>query len=85
MLTKDFELPFSPDTNIGFVSGFVLEAGQFESKIEICHEDKTLNAKSFWGMLYISSPPRTSLTLLINGDDEEQALAQLTAYIENYR
>jgi phosphotransferase system HPr-like phosphotransfer protein len=85
MVMKDFELPFSPDTNIRFVSGFVLEAGRFESKIEICHQDKCLDAKSFWGLLHVSSTLRTCFTLRAEGNDEQQVLEQLTAYIDKYR
>ncbi|MEA4895160.1 MAG: HPr family phosphocarrier protein [Oscillospiraceae bacterium] len=85
MVTKDFELPFATDTHIGFVSGFVLEAGRFKSKIEICFGDKCMDAKSFLGLIYASSFPCTRFTLRAEGEDEQQALAQLSAYMDKYR
>ncbi len=85
MTTRDFELSFAPDTYISFVSGFVLEAGRFKSKIDICYGDNCLDAKSFWGLLYASASPRTRFALRAEGDDEQQALEQLSAYIDRYR
>jgi phosphotransferase system HPr-like phosphotransfer protein len=83
MVTSDFDLPFTPDTHISFVSGFVLEAGRFNSKIEICCGDMCLNAKSFLGLLYTSA--HKQFTIKAEGDDERQALEQLLAYVEKYR
>ena len=85
MIIKDFELPFAPDTYIGFVSGFVIEAGAFASKIEICFEDKCLDGKSFLSLLYASTTPRTFFTMRVEGEDEQQAIEQLTAYIDRFR
>ncbi|HWS42397.1 MAG TPA: HPr family phosphocarrier protein [Pseudoflavonifractor sp.] len=85
MTTRDFELLFTPDTHVRFVSGFVLEAGRFNSKIEICCGEKCLDAKSFWGMLYVSVSPRMCFTLRAEGDDEQEALARLSAYIDKYQ
>ena len=85
MITKDFELPFAPDTYIGFVSGFVMEAGSYESKIGICFDDKYLDAKSFMGLIYASTSPRTRFTLIAEGKDEQQAMEQLSAYIDRFQ
>lgn len=85
MMTKDFELPFAPDTYVSFVSGFVLEAGNFQSKIEIRYGGKQLDGKSFLGLMNAGIPPRTRFTLQVEGSDEQQALAQISAYIEKFR
>ena len=85
MRTVDFELSFAPDTYISFISGFVLEAGRHNSKIEICCGGKCLDAKSVLGLLYAGSSLCTKFTLKAEGDDERQALERLSAYIDKYK
>ncbi len=85
MTTEDFQLPFAPDTYIGFVSGLVLEAGRIRSKIEIDCGGKSHDVKSFLGVLNTGISPGAVFTLRAEGDDEQQALAQLSAYINRFR
>lgn len=85
MTTKDFQLPFALDAHISFVSGLILEAGRYHSKIEICCGDKCLDAKSFMSVMYASISPCTCFTLRAEGDDEQQALERLSAYMDGFR
>ena len=84
-MAADFELPFAPDTYIGFISGFVLEAGRFRSKIEFCIGDKRVDAKSVLGLLNAGSPLCTRFSLRIEGDDERQAMERLSVFIGKFR
>ncbi len=85
MTTKDFQLPFAPDTDIGFVSGFVIAAGRFDCKIEIYCNDKCFDAKSFLGLTYAGIFPGDNFTLCAEGADEQEALDQLSTYMNKYR
>ncbi len=85
MTTKDFQLPFAPETDIGFVSGFVLVAGRVNCKIEIYCNGMRFDAKSFLGLLYAGISPGAIFTLSAEGADEREALSRLSAYIDQYR
>ncbi len=85
MTMKEFRLPFAPDTDMGFVSGFVIVAGGFHSKIEICCNEKCFDAKSFLGFIGADIFPGAEFALRAEGVDEQEALEQLSAYMDKYR
>lgn len=63
-------------------SNFVKMAQSFKSKIEILKGEKRLNAKSMIGILAAGAKCGTEIELAIDGEDEQEALRQLTEFID---
>ena len=67
MQQRKCRLSFIPDTNLAFVSGFVMKASQFKSDIKICYGDSTANAKSILGMIHAAIVPADEFILQADG------------------
>ncbi|MCC3146023.1 HPr family phosphocarrier protein [Halanaerobium sp. Z-7514] len=61
---------------------FVQKAGQFESKINIIHEGKEVNAKSIMGVMSLGAGKGNKITIKAEGEDSEQAVKELVDFIE---
>lgn len=81
MQQRKCRLSFIPDTNLAFVSGFVMKASQFKSDIKICYGDSTANAKSILGMIHAAIVPSDEFILQADGVDETEAVETLSAYL----
>lgn len=81
MQQRKCRLSFIPDTNLVFVSGFVMKASQFKSDIKICYGDSTANAKSILGMIHAAIVPADEFILQADGVDETEAVETLSAYL----
>lgn len=81
MQQRKCRLSFIPDTNLAFVSGFVMKASQFKSDIKICYGDSTANAKSILGMIHAAIAPADEFILQADGVDETEAVETLSAYL----
>lgn len=64
-------------------SNFVKMAQSFKSSIEILKGEKRLNAKSMIGILGAGAKCGTEIELAANGEDEQEAISQLVAFIES--
>jgi phosphocarrier protein len=60
---------------------FVDAASQFRSAIEIVRGDETVDGKSILGLLTLAAPRGTTLRLVVQGPDEDQALNALVRLI----
>lgn len=60
---------------------FVQIASKYESHISILLTDKQVNAKSIMGMMSLGAIKGQEITLLVDGEDEEEAMAALTAFL----
>ena len=56
-------------------------ANQFQSQVFISTDRMSANAKSILGVLTLAAGKDTSVVLEVDGPDEEQAMAQITALI----
>lgn len=63
-------------------SQFVERAMRFQSEIHVVSEDGTANAKSIIKILSLGITKGTEITLIANGPDEKEALAELCDLIE---
>lgn len=81
MQQRKCRLSFIPDTNLAFVSGFVMKASQFKSEIKICYGDSTANATSILGMIHAAIVPADEFILQADGVDETEAVETLSAYL----
>ncbi|MBX8944345.1 MULTISPECIES: HPr family phosphocarrier protein [Lysinibacillus] len=62
-------------------SQLVAKATPFASSIEIRTEEKAANLKSILGVMGLALKQGSQFTLVVEGEDEEQALAALTTLI----
>ncbi|ASS90284.1 MAG: HPr family phosphocarrier protein [Bacillaceae bacterium] len=62
---------------------FVQEANRFSSDIFIEKDGKKVNAKSIMGLMSLAINSGSEITLIAEGNDEEEALEALINYIQN--
>jgi len=58
-------------------------AKQFQADIKIKHGEKTANAKSMVSVLTLGASKGSNVTVMVDGDDEETALAEIEAAIRS--
>ncbi len=62
---------------------FVQEANRFLSDVFLKKEERQVNAKSIMGIMSLAIARGTTITLIAEGSDEEQALDSLADLVEN--
>lgn len=60
---------------------FVQIASKYESHISILLTDKQVNAKSIMGMMSLGAVNGQEITLLVDGEDEEEAMEALVSFM----
>ncbi|MCK5442352.1 MAG: HPr family phosphocarrier protein [Maribacter sp.] len=72
---------------IGFhartASLFAKKAGEFESTVQVSFNDKTVNGKSMLGIMTLGAKSDTAIEIMVDGQDEKQALEVLVDLINN--
>uniref|UniRef100_UPI000069644A HPr-like protein crh n=1 Tax=Bacillus subtilis TaxID=1423 RepID=UPI000069644A len=61
---------------------FVQEANRFTSDIFLEKDGKKVNAKSIMGLMSLAISTGTEITLIAQGEDEQEALEKLAAYVQ---
>jgi catabolite repression HPr-like protein len=61
---------------------FVQEANRYTSDVFLKKEERKVNAKSIMGIMSLAIARGTSITLIADGIDEEQALDSLAKLVE---
>ena len=61
---------------------FVKESGKFSSKITIAKDGKEVDAKRIFGIMSLGVKKDNTVTLKIEGDDEEEAFTALEAFFK---
>jgi phosphocarrier protein len=62
---------------------FVSTAGHFSSHIEVKRNNKIVNGKSIMGIMMLAASKGTELELMIEGEDENDAMHALVELITN--
>ena len=62
---------------------FIQKANTYRSSIWVEREDRRVNAKSLLGVLSLGIVKGTTITLIADGSDEEEALAGLSVLIKS--
>ena len=62
---------------------FIQKANEFKSSIWIERDERKVNAKSLLGVLSLGVVKGGEITLIADGEDEEEAIAALVELIEN--
>lgn len=63
-------------------AGLVKLVKNFPGSVEIIKDGKVANAKSIFNVMSLGVSKGTEITLRINGDNEEENLKELVAFIE---
>ena len=61
---------------------FVQEANRFSSDVFLEKDGKKVNAKSIMGLMSLAIGSGSTVLLMAEGSDEQEALSKLTDYIE---
>lgn len=61
---------------------FVQEANRYKSEVYLQKDEKKVNAKSIMGIMSLAIARGTSVTLIADGKDENEALEGLTKLIQ---
>jgi phosphotransferase system HPr (HPr) family protein len=62
---------------------FVQAANQFNCDIKVTHGEREANAKSILGVLTLGAEQGAVITIRAEGEDADQALAELKALVED--
>lgn len=61
----------------------VQKATTFSSHVEFCTDHETINAKSIMGIITLGAGYNTTITIRVDGEDEQEALDALVALFES--
>ena len=81
MKKKDIKIQVDGSTETRPVALLVQVASQFRSDIYIESGNKRVNAKSIMGMMTMGLESGEEVTVSVNGEDEDEALEQIEAYL----
>ncbi len=62
---------------------FVKIAGKFTSDIKVVKDGLEVNGKSIMGIMMLAAEPGSEITIIIDGEDEQDAMNAIKELIEN--
>ncbi len=62
---------------------FVTLASEYNCDVQLEHNSKKVNGKSIMGVMMLAASNGTELTLIADGEDEQQALDALSSLVNN--
>lgn len=62
---------------------FVTQASLFDSEVLLKRNDREVNGKSIMGVMMLAAAKGSEVELIIDGEDESQAMQSLLELIEN--
>jgi len=83
MAEQIVEVKMKPGLQARQAALFVQEANRFESDIFLEKDNRKVNAKSIMGIMSLAIAHGTTITLIANGIDDEQAIASLVMLVQN--
>ncbi|NGP46621.1 phosphocarrier protein HPr [Bacillaceae bacterium SIJ1] len=81
MIEKAFNITNETGLHARPATQLVNKAGQFQADINLSYKDKSVNLKSIMGVMSLGVPKGASVTISIDGRDEEEAMAGITEAI----
>ncbi|WP_282138554.1 HPr family phosphocarrier protein [Rossellomorea aquimaris] len=82
MVEKQVEVKLKTGLQARPAALFVQEANRFSSEIFLEKDGKKVNAKSIMGLMSLAISTGTSITLVADGSDEEEALVALERFVQ---
>ncbi len=83
MISETVKVNLTADAEARPVAVLVQKASQFESKVYIQSGDKKMNAKSIMGMMSLGLVQDAEVIVYAEGEDEQKAVDELVAYLQN--
>lgn len=83
MLNKEITIVNKLGLHARAAAKFVSLASGFESEIMLKRNGKCVNGKSIMGVMMLAAGCGTTIELSANGDDENRAITELEALIED--
>ena len=83
MITKEVTVKNSVGLHARPATFFIQKANTYKSSVWVEKDERRVNAKSLLGVLSMGIVCGTTITLIADGADEEEALAGLVELIEN--
>ncbi len=83
MIKQTLDLSGVTPLNRTQIEHLVHIAGEFASRIIFEHRSRTINGKSMLGILSMGVTEHDPVTLIVDGDDEEQAFSAMMAMLES--
>ncbi len=81
MITKSIEIKLPGGLEARPVAELVQIASRFESTVHIEAQSKKVNAKSIMGMMTLSLASGEEVTVIADGQDEEDAVAGMESFL----
>ena len=83
MITKEAVINNQVGLHVRPATFFIQKANEFKSSIWIEKDERRVNAKSLLGVLSLGIVKGTTVTLVADGADEQEAIDTLTALINS--
>ena len=83
MVTKNITIKIPTGLEARPVALLVQVASRYESSIYVECEDKKVNAKSIMGMMSLVIAAGEEVTVIANGEDEEEAIENIEKYLSS--
>ncbi|MCT1902332.1 HPr family phosphocarrier protein [Oceanobacillus sojae] len=81
MIEKTVKIELNSGLQARPAAYFVQEANRFDSHIFLENDDKKVNAKSIMGLMSLALTKGEEIKLIIEGEDEEEAMEYLTSLV----
>ena len=81
MIQKDIKIALSGGLEARPIAVLVQVASQYESTVYLQVDNKKVNAKSIMGMMSLGLNSGEQVTVLVDGADEQDALANIEKYL----
>ena len=83
MITKEVVINNQVGLHARPATFFIQKANEFKSSIWVEKEERRVKAKSLLGVLSLGIVKGTTITIIADGSDEEEAIATLSALIDS--
>lgn len=81
MIQKAIQIKLETGLEARLIAMLVQVASQFDSSVYISSQDKKVNAKSIMGMMSLGLDSGESVTVIVDGNDEETAVTEIEKFL----
>lgn len=82
MIKQSITFPDGQPLTRASAAQMVQIANRYTSRVMIEHCQKLVNAKSMLGLLSLGTDSQSRMTLLVDGEDEQEAAAAIAAFLK---
>ena len=83
MLQKNIEIINKLGMHARAAAKFVTLAQTFKSEIKVSRNDREVNGKSIMGLMMLAAAKGSTIEIIIDGEDEQQAIERLCELVNN--